>query len=124
MTFYDEIGGMATISRVVDVFYEGVADDELLRPMYPEEELAGAKQRLALFLAQYWGGPTTYSTSAGSSAAADAPCALSGDPRGARALAAALSEGLDAVSLTAEQDAVFWITSPWRPCTWSVNSLD
>lgn len=65
MSFYDEIGGLATISRIVDVFYAGVAEDDLLRPMYPEEELDGAKQRLTLFLAQYWGGPTTYSEQRG-----------------------------------------------------------
>ena len=46
--------------RLVDVFYEGVADDEVLRPMYPEQDLGPAKQRLLLFLEQYWGGPKTY----------------------------------------------------------------
>ena len=45
---------------LVDRFYDGVADDPLLRPMYPAD-LAGAKERLALFLVQYWGGPPTYS---------------------------------------------------------------
>jgi len=59
-TFYDEIGGMETIRAIVDRFYEGVATDELLRPMYPEDELGPAAERLTLFLAQYWGGPTTY----------------------------------------------------------------
>ncbi len=45
---------------LVDRFYEGVATDDVLRPLYPEEDLAGARRRLTLFLVQYWGGPTTY----------------------------------------------------------------
>lgn len=60
MSFYDEVGGYSTFERLVDAFYRGVADDEVLRPMYPEEDLGPAKERLTLFLAQYWGGPTTY----------------------------------------------------------------
>jgi hemoglobin len=46
-------------------FYVGVAGDELLRPMYPEEDLEGAIQRLTGFLEQYWGGPGTYSEQRG-----------------------------------------------------------
>ncbi len=51
--------------RLVDGFYRGVADDPVLRPMYPEEDLGPAKERLLLFLEQYWGGPTTYSQQRG-----------------------------------------------------------
>ncbi len=61
MTFYDEVGGHETFVRLVDMFYEGVADDEVLRPMYPEEDLGPARERLTTFLEQYWGGPSTYS---------------------------------------------------------------
>lgn len=64
-SFYDEIGGHDTFVRLVDEFYRGVADDEVLRPMYPEEQLEGARQRLTMFLEQYWGGPTTYSEQRG-----------------------------------------------------------
>lgn len=59
-TVYDAVGGMPAFETLVDRFYEGVAADEVLRPMYVEEDLSGAKRRLALFLAQYWGGPATY----------------------------------------------------------------
>jgi hemoglobin len=38
-----------------------VAEDEILRPIYPEEDLSGAEERLRMFLEQYWGGPRTYS---------------------------------------------------------------
>lgn len=58
--FYELVGGKATFEKLVAKFYEGVAADELLRPMYPEEDLGPAAERLQLFLEQYWGGPSTY----------------------------------------------------------------
>ncbi|MGQ7298010.1 globin [Quadrisphaera sp. KR29] len=64
-SFFEAVGGHATFVRLVDAFYEGVAADPLLRPMYPEEQLDGARERLTLFLEQYWGGPTTYSETRG-----------------------------------------------------------
>jgi hemoglobin len=60
-TLYDRVGGMPFFERLVDRFYEGVVTDPVLLPLYPEQDdLAGARHRLTLFLAQYWGGPTTY----------------------------------------------------------------
>ena len=59
-SFFEAVGGHATFTALVDRFYEGVAEDELLRPMYPEEDLGPAKVRLQTFLEQYWGGPKTY----------------------------------------------------------------
>ncbi len=64
-TFFDAVGGEPTFRRLVHRFYQGVAEDELLRPMYPEEDLGPAEERLALFLMQYWGGPRTYSEERG-----------------------------------------------------------
>ena len=60
-TFYDAVGGEPTFRRLVAGFYRRVADDPVLRPLYPEEDLSGAEERLRLFLMQYWGGPHTYS---------------------------------------------------------------
>ena len=60
VTVYDRVGGMPFFERLVDRFYDGVAADPVLRPVYPEQDLAGARHRLTLFLAQYWGGPRTY----------------------------------------------------------------
>ena len=62
---FNEIGGTETFRKLVDKFYEGVAVDPLLRPMYPEEDLGPAKERLRMFLEQYWGGPHTYSEQRG-----------------------------------------------------------
>ena len=64
-TFYDEIGGHDTFAALVHRFYQGVAADEPLRALYPDADLAGAEQRLLMFLEQYWGGPTTYSDERG-----------------------------------------------------------
>ena len=58
--FYEAVGGHQVFVQLVDAFYDGVAGDELLRPMYPEEDLGPAKERLLMFLEQYWGGPRTY----------------------------------------------------------------
>ena len=58
---YELVGGMPFFEGLVDRFYAGVAEDAVLLAIYPEpEDLSGARRRLTLFLAQYWGGPTTY----------------------------------------------------------------
>jgi len=64
-TFYDAVGGEATFRTVVSRFYEQVRDDEVLRPLYPDEDFTGAEDRLRMFLEQYWGGPRTYSDQRG-----------------------------------------------------------
>lgn len=58
--FYELVGGRPTFVKLAAKFYEGVADDDVLRPMYPEDDLGPAAERLQLFLEQYWGGPTDY----------------------------------------------------------------
>jgi hemoglobin len=63
--FFDRAGGETTFRTLVERFYEGVALDPLLRPLYPEEDLGPAAERLTLFLTQYWGGPNTYSATRG-----------------------------------------------------------
>lgn len=66
MSFYDAVGGMPFFERLVDTFYAGVATDDVLAPLYPEApDFTGARHRLTLFLAQYWGGPTTYDAERG-----------------------------------------------------------
>jgi len=63
--FWEQIGGRPTFEKLVRRFYEGIKGDEVLLPMYPEEDLEGAIQRLTGFLEQYWGGPGTYSEERG-----------------------------------------------------------
>jgi hemoglobin len=59
-SFYATVGGADTFRRLVARFYQGVADDPLLRPLYPDADLAAAERRLLMFLEQYWGGPKAY----------------------------------------------------------------
>jgi hemoglobin len=58
--YYELFGGELFFADLVSQFYARVATNEILRPMYPESDMAGAAHRLQTFLAQYWGGPTTY----------------------------------------------------------------
>jgi hemoglobin len=122
-TFYDEIGGYPTIAKIVDRFYEGVAEDEVLRPLYPEQDLGPAAERFTLFLAQYWGGPTTYSDTRGHPRLRmrHAPFAVTPVARDHWLLH--FRAGLDAANLTPEQDAQFWdyVT---HAAQFMVNTLD
>ena len=63
-SFYERMGGRQTFVLLTERFYQQVATNPVLRPMYPED-LGGARERLQLFLEQYWGGPTTYSDTRG-----------------------------------------------------------
>ena len=64
-SFYDAVGGAETFNAIVHRFYELVPEDEILRVLYPADDLAGAENRLRMFLEQYWGGPRTYSDQRG-----------------------------------------------------------
>jgi hemoglobin len=59
-SFYDAVGGEEFFTRLVHRFYQGVAEDPALRPVYPAKDLGPAEEHLRLFLMQYWGGPRTY----------------------------------------------------------------
>ena len=63
-TLYERVGGDAFFTSLVDRFYAGLEQDAVLRPLYPED-LGPPRRHLALFLAQYWGGPRTYSLERG-----------------------------------------------------------
>lgn len=63
--FYAEVGGEQTFHKIVSRFYQQVAEDPVLRPLYPDEDLGPAEERLRMFLEQYWGGPRTYSQQRG-----------------------------------------------------------
>jgi hemoglobin len=66
VTPHEHVGGSPFFHRLVDAFYEGVAVDPVLLPLYPEQpDLTGARHRLTLFLIQYWGGPTDYDAERG-----------------------------------------------------------
>ena len=107
-TFYDEIGGYPTIAKIVDRFYEGVATDEVLRPLYPEEDLGPAAERFTLFLVQYWGGPTTYSERRGHPRLRMRHAPFAVTPRAKEHWLTHFRAGLDEAGLSPEHDAQFW----------------
>jgi hemoglobin len=61
---FARVDGQQFFFDLIDAFYLGVAGDPLLRPLYPED-LTESKHHLALFLSQYWGGPSTYNETRG-----------------------------------------------------------
>jgi hemoglobin len=107
-TFYDAIGGYPVIARIVARFYAGVRDDEVLRPLYPEEDLTAAQERFTLFLVQYWGGPTTYSQTRGHPRLRMRHAPFAVTPRAKEHWLMHFREGLDEAALPPELDAQFW----------------
>lgn len=107
-TFYESVGGHDTIKLIVDTFYEGVATDEVLRPMYPEADLGPAALRFTMFLEQYWGGPTTYSELRGHPRLRmrHAPFEVTAEAREHWLMH--FRAGLDKAALPPELDAEFW----------------
>ena len=122
-SFYEAIGGHRTIARIVHRFYEGVATDEVLRPLYPEEDLAAAEERFALFLEQYWGGPTTYSERRGHPRLRMRHAPFAVTPRAKEHWLMHFRAGLDEAGLPPELDAQFWdyVT---HAAQFMVNSFD
>jgi hemoglobin len=55
-----EMIGEEGFARLVAAFYAQVPQDEVIGPMYPEHDLAGAEQRLRDFLVVRFGGPVRY----------------------------------------------------------------
>jgi hemoglobin len=107
-SFYEAVGGEATFERLITIFYEQVAEDEILRPMYPEEDLAPAARRFQLFLEQYWGGPHTYSEERGHPRLRmrHAPYVIGERERDA--WLRCMRHAMDEVALPEEYDKVMW----------------
>ena len=63
-SLYERVGGDAFFQSLVNDFYARVATDPILRPLYPDD-LEPSERHLAMFLAQYWGGPRSYDSERG-----------------------------------------------------------
>jgi hemoglobin len=57
--------GEEGFTRLVAAFYRRVRTDDVLKPMYPQDDLDGAEARLRGFLIQRFGGPADYSAQRG-----------------------------------------------------------
>jgi hemoglobin len=107
-TFYEQVGGEPTFRRLVHRFYEGVAADPSLRPMYPEEDLGPAEERLTLFLMQYWGGPRTYSDERGHPRLRMRHAPFTVDRAAHDAWLRHMRDAVDALGLDAEHETELW----------------
>ena len=107
-TFYEEVGGRATFEAVVDRFYAGVVVDEVLAPLYPPDDVDGARERLTMFLEQYWGGPTTYSAQRGHPRLRMRHAGFRIGPAARDAWIARMREAVESVDLAPAQRAVLW----------------
>lgn len=107
-SFYDEVGGHETFVRLVNAFYRGVAGDDVLKPMYPEEDLGPAAERLTLFLEQYWGGPSTYSERRGHPRLRMRHQPFHINPEARDRWLAHMRAAVDEIALSPMHDAVLW----------------
>ena len=107
-TLYERVGGEPVFRALVADFYAGVATDPVLRPLYDGEDLAPAQDRLALFLMQYWGGPTTYSDRRGHPRLRMRHAPFAVTPQAKDHWLTHFRAALDEVGLPPEQDAQFW----------------
>ncbi|WP_144796279.1 globin [Microbacterium paludicola] len=108
MTFYDEVGGHTTFDTIVRVFYREVAADPVLKPMYPEEDLGPAADRLSMFLEQYWGGPTTYGEQRGHPRLRMRHMPFAVDPDARDRWLRCMRTALDEAELSPLHDATLW----------------
>lgn len=56
---YERIGEEG-FEKLVHAFYRQIPEDDILGPMYPADDLAGAEERLRDFLVGRFGGPPRY----------------------------------------------------------------
>lgn len=107
--FWEQVGGRPTFEKLVRAFYEAIATDEVLLPMYPEQpDLEGAIQRLTGFLEQYWGGPTTYSEQRGHPRLRMRHMAFKVNPDARDRWLTHMRAALDTLALPPLQDATLW----------------
>ncbi len=122
--FWQQIGGRPVFEQLVRRFYEGVATDEVLLPMYPEQpDLEGAIQRLTGFLEQYWGGPATYSEERGHPRLRMRHAAFRVNPDARDRWLAHMRVALDSLELSPLHDATMW-TYLDRAAHSMVNTFD
>jgi hemoglobin len=107
-SFYDAVGGEETFTRLVAAFYKGVAEDPVLRPLYPDEDLGPAEEHFRMFLVQYWGGPRAYSEERGHPRLRmrHAPFAIG--PAARDAWLRHMRDALDTLDLPQQQEQELW----------------
>jgi len=108
VSLYEAVGGERAFRQLVGEFYVGVAGDPILRSLYPEEDLGPAADRLALFLMQYWGGPTTYSQTRGHPRLRMRHAPFAVDSAQRDRWLTHMRAALDTLALAPELDTILW----------------
>jgi hemoglobin len=116
--FYEQVGGEKFFADLVSQFYAVVATDPILRPMYPEDDLQGAAQRLQWFLEQYWGGPDTYQENRGHPRLRMRHAQFSIDAKARDAWLNAMRTAIDGVEIKDELK-----TELWSYCEMAANAM-
>lgn len=106
--FWEQVGGRPTFEKLVRAFYAGVRTDDLLWPMYPEDDLEGAIQRLTGFLEQYWGGPATYSEQRGHPRLRQRHMPFRVNPEARDRWLLHMRAAVDTLGLSQQDDAILW----------------
>jgi hemoglobin len=91
--------------RLVAAFYRRVPDDDILGPMYPPEDMAGAEERLRDFLVGRFGGPQRYMERRGHPRLRMRHAPFPIDRVGAERWLTLMFEALDEAALPEEADA-------------------
>jgi truncated hemoglobin YjbI len=107
-SFHDQIGGHEVFARLVHGFYVRVRADEVLAPMYPQDDFDGAERRLCMFLEQYWGGPSTYSQERGHPRLRMRHAAFHVNPDARDRWLSHMRAALDDLQLSPLHDATLW----------------
>ena len=97
--------GEEGFARLVAAFYRYVPGDDILGPMYPPDDLAGAEERLRDFLVGRFGGPQRYVERRGSPRLRMRHFRFAIDEAGARRWLELMNRALDETKLPAEADA-------------------
>ncbi len=106
--FFQQVGGSPAFEKLAAAFYEGVATDDVLRPMYPEDDLGPAARRLQLFLEQYWGGPSTYQEERGHPRLRMRHAAFKINPLARERWLLHMRAALESLELAPQKEAEFW----------------
>jgi hemoglobin len=96
--------GEEGFQRLVAAFYRRVPDDDILGPMYPPEDMAGAEERLRDFLVGRFGGPQRYMESRGHPRLRMRHAPFPIDRAGAERWLTLMFEALDEAALPVEAD--------------------
>ena len=117
---YNQIGEDG-FARLVRSFYAQVPGDDILGPMYPAADMAGAEVRLRDFLVGRFGGPTRYVEQRGHPRlrARHLPFAI--DQAARDRWMQLMTRALDEAALPAESDAVLRAFNRWLEDDWGVN---